>query len=161
MFCNCDMKKIFLSILISGLFAAGCIHIDTFEKQATIPNQKWFYNYKPSFTFTINDTTSTYNLYVVLRHTDLYRYNNIWLRIGSKAPGDSMHFQNINLLLAEDNKSWEGTGMDDVYEVRKIISPGPVSFRKSGEYTFTIGQIMRENPLEYVLNVGLRLEKVE
>ena len=32
-------------------------------------------------------------------------------------------------------------------------------FRKKGTYTFTISQIMREDPLEHVLNVGLRIEK--
>ena len=30
---------------------------------------------------------------------------------------------------------------------------------KAGNYTFTIEQIMREDPLENVLNVGLRIEK--
>lgn len=154
------MKKIFVFIVILGFFT-GCMHIDLFEKQVAIPKQQWFYNNQPSFQFIIKDTSSTYNIYVLIRHTDLYKYNNIWLRIGSQAPGDSMHFQNINLLLAEDNKSWEGTGMDDIYEVRKIISPGPVSFRKAGEYTFTVAQIMRENPLEHILNVGFRLEKVK
>ena len=32
-------------------------------------------------------------------------------------------------------------------------------FRKKGDYTFTIEQIMREDPLNNVLNVGIRIEK--
>jgi len=154
------MKKIFISATILISFT-GCMHIDLFEKVTGIPQQQWFYNYQPEFKFEIKDTTATFNIYVVLRHTDLYKYNNIWLKVGSQAPGDSMRFQNVNLLLAENNKSWDGTGMDDIYEVRKLISPGPVSFRKAGEYKFKIGQIMRENPLQYVLNVGIRLEKAD
>ena len=81
--------------------------------------------------------------------------------MGSKAPGDSMHFQNINLILASDSKGWEGSGMDDIFEVRKNISPGLVSFKKTGDYTFSIAQIMRENPLKYIMNVGIRIEKVK
>ncbi len=50
--------------------------------------------------------------------------------------------------------------MDDIFEVRKNITPGPVPFKKAGIYTFTIGQIMRENPLLHILNVGIRVEKV-
>lgn len=126
-----------------------------------IPEQQWFYNNVPQFTFQIDDTSSHYNIYVVLRHTDLYNFNNIWLRLGSKAPEDSMRFQNINLRLASDSKGWEGTGMGDIFEVRKTVSPGPVSFNKAGEYTFSIGQIMRENPLKYVMSVGVRVEKVK
>lgn len=154
------MKKLLIIFLLSTL-AISCIKIDLFEKQVPIPSQQWFYNNVPQFTFHIDDTSSMYNVFVVLRHTDLYNYQNIWLRMGSKAPGDSMHFQNINLILASDSKGWEGSGMDDIFEVRKNISPGPVSFKKTGDYTFSIAQIMRENPLKYILNVGIRIEKVK
>lgn len=154
------MKKLLIIFLLSTL-AISCIKIDLFEKQVPIPSQQWFYNNVPQFTFHIDDTSSMYNVFVVLRHTDLYNYQNIWLRMGSKAPGDSMHFQNINLILASDSKDWEGSGMDDIFEVRKNISPGPVSFKKTGDYTFSIAQIMRENPLKYIMNVGIRIEKVK
>ncbi len=144
-----------------SLSFASCAKIDLFEKQANIPGQKWFYNNVPSFTFNIIDTISLYNVYIVLRHTDSYNYNNVWLQLGSKVPGDTMHFQNINLNLASDAGGWEGTGADDIFDVRKMITPGSVPFKKTGDYTFTISQIMRENPLKYVLSVGLRIEKVK
>lgn len=131
-----------------------------FEKTAVIPSQSWAYDYKPSFTFTITDTASAYNVYIVVRHTDAYNYNNLWLTVTSQAPGDTMHSQNINIELGNDAKGWEGTGMDDIFEVRKNITPGPVPFKKAGNYTFTIAQIMRENPLQHILNVGIRVEKV-
>ena len=153
------MKKFFFILTLSVCFAS-CIKIDLFEKQSQIPSQQWYYNNVPQFTFNIEDTSSLYNVYIVLRHTDLYEYNNIWLRVGSTAPSDTIHYQNINLKLASDSKGWEGVGMDDIFEVRKIISPGPLSFKKSGDYSFSVAQIMRENPLNYILNVGIRVEKV-
>ena len=126
-----------------------------------IPEQVWYNTNKPSFTFIITDTAATYNVYIVLRHTDAYNYNNLWLTLGSQAPGDSIHSQNINIELGNDAKGWEGTGMDDIFEIRKNITPGPIPFKKAGNYTFTIAQIMRENPLKHILNVGIRVEKVE
>lgn len=155
---NKKLNKLFF-LPIACLLLASCGRIDLYEKQAPIPSQKWFYNDVPEFTFQIEDTTSHYNIYVVLRHTDLYNYNNIWVRIGSKSPNDSTTYQNINLKLATA-QGWEGTGMDDIFEVRKLISPGPVTFKRSGEYHFSIAQIMRENPLEHIMNVGIRVEKV-
>ncbi len=71
-----------------------------------------------------------------------------------------MHYQNINVVLATDSKGWMGTGMDDIFEVRKNISASPFSFKTAGDYTFSVAQIMRENPLNYILNVGIRVEKV-
>ena len=150
-----------IPILLLTLLAASCIKIDQFEKTAQIPSRQWFYNNTPAFTFHITDTSSLYNLYIVLRHTDAYNYSNIWLRLGTQFPRDSMHFQNINLTLASDAKGWDGTGIDDIFEVRENISRGPILFKKPGDYTFSVSQIMRENPLENILNVGVRLEKVK
>ena len=153
------MKKLYLIIFLSAILAA-CIKINLFEKQAVIPSQQWFYNHVPQFSFHIDDTTSLYNVYIVLRHTDLYQYNNIWLRVGLKTPKDSMNFQNINVIMGTDSKGWQGTGMDDIFEVRKNISAAPFFFKTAGDYTFSVAQIMRENPLNHILNVGIRIEKV-
>lgn len=153
------MKKFFF-IILSSLFFISCAKIGVFEKTVQIPEQVWFNNNKPSFSFTIADTTAAYNVYIVVRHTDAYNYNNLWLTLGSQAPADSAHFQNINIELGNDAKGWEGTGIDDIFEIRKNITPGPVPFRKAGNYTFTIAHIMRENPLKHILNVGIRVEKV-
>jgi gliding motility-associated lipoprotein GldH len=159
------LQKIFLKkivvILLLALAVASCTSIDLFEKEASIPSQQWFYNNVPTFSFTITDTASLYNLYIVLRHTDAYNYSNVWLRLGSSGPADAPHFQNINLVLANDANGWEGSGTDDIFEVRKNITPGPVPFKKPGLYSFSIAQIMRENPLNHILNVGLRVEKVK
>lgn len=148
-------------VLIFPLAFASCIKVDLYEKQSAIPRQQWYYDNVPQFTFHIDDTTSLYNVFVILRHTDLYEYNNIWLRMGLKTPSDSFNYQNVNVVLASDSKGWAGTGMDDIYEVRKSISAAPFSFKKAGDYTFSIKQIMRENPLLHVLNVGIRIEKVK
>jgi len=152
------LKKIITILLIFSSFFS-CAKIDLYEKQVNIPSQQWYYDNIPSFTFQISDTASLYNLYIVVRHTDAYNFNNIWLRLGSKVPGDSIQFQNINLTLASDISGWEGTGTDDIFEVRKNITPGSVPFKKPGLYTFTVAQIMRENPLKHILNVGFRVEK--
>jgi hypothetical protein len=47
--------------------------------------------------------------------------------------------------------------MDDIYEHR--IQLGAPQTLKAGTYIFTVEQIMREDPLEHVLDVGLRIEK--
>jgi gliding motility-associated lipoprotein GldH len=148
----------FVIMICTGI--AACTQLNVFERTVAIPKQTWFYNYKPSFTFTVTDTAASYNIFIVLRHTDSYQYNNIWLNLATKAPGGSVQSQNVDIRLATDAKGWEGNGMDDIFEIRKNISRGPVPFSKAGKYTFTISQVMRENPLKHILNVGIRVEKV-
>ena len=55
---------------------------------------------------------------------------------------------------------WLGSGMDDIFEHRILINPQPRPLRK-GTYTFTLEQDMREDPLEHILNAGIRVEKVK
>ena len=51
--------------------------------------------------------------------------------------------------------------MDDIYEHRIafVIDPQILDFKKSGIYTFRTEQIMREDPLQNVMTIGLRIEK--
>src|SRR5215211_1575583 len=81
------VKQLVLIIAVCINFVA-CSHINVYEKTTIIPSQKWYYNNTPSFSFTITDTLAAYNIYIVLRHTDAYKYNNIWLRLGTQAPGN-------------------------------------------------------------------------
>jgi gliding motility-associated lipoprotein GldH len=149
-----------LSILILlGMAFASCRQLDVFEKNTNIPGMKWQNNFTATGSFNITDTASLYNIYIVLRHTDGYKYNNIWLNAGIQAPGDSMRLQKINLALASDAAGWKGTGMNDIWEVRELVSGEPKVFKKAGTYNFSITQIMRDNPLENVMSAGMRIEK--
>jgi hypothetical protein len=47
-----------------------------------------------------------------------------------------------------------------VFDHRARITRAPVKLKK-GEYTFTLQENMREEPLQFVLNAGIRVEKVK
>ncbi len=154
------MKKLvytsYFILLASILFS--CTTIDIFEKSVAIPGHEWKSSYRPTFEFNITDTTTTYNVFLVFRHTEKYNFNNIFINLYVKGPGmDSTIKIQQDVLLATNEKGWLGTGMDDVYEHRSTLAARQPL--KAGTYTFTIEQIMREDPLQEVLNVGLRLEK--
>ena len=150
-----------LLIACSLQFAACSIPSGVFEKDVTIPRQQWESSFRPRIDFIVKeeDTASLYNVYFVIRHTDAYNYNNIWIRGTVMQPGDTAaRSERYDLTLAT-NKGWEGNGMDDIYEHRILLQP-ETKFRKPGTYFFTIEQIMREDPLKHILNVGIRVEKV-
>jgi gliding motility-associated lipoprotein GldH len=158
------IKRLILYLVPCALFLVSCTTIDLYEKSVSIPGHAWKGSYRPSFTFTIKDTSSAYQLFLVLRHNDKYNYNNIWVSMSIKSPGsDSVKTFKADKQLATNEKGWLGNGMDDIYEHRidlndKLVE-NDISLRKPGDYTFTIEQIMREDPLNNVFNVGLRIEK--
>lgn len=156
------------TFLVSGavaailcLQAAGCKTVDVFEKNVSIPESRWQHSFKPSFHFAVSDTTALYNIYVTLRHTHAYGYNNIWLNLHYTLPGDTTRQQKVDIMLADNQQGrWLGNGMDDIYEIRHLVSAQPFRFTRSGECSFVLEQIMRENPLKHVINAGVRVEKV-
>ena len=150
---------IFLLFTFQLLLFASCTQLDVFEKNTPIPDYNWKSGFAATGSFTIKDTASTYNISLVLRHNDAYKYNNIWLNIGLQYPGDSMRYRKFELQLATDASGWEGSGMNDIWEVRKPLEL--LKFKKQGNYIFNITQIMRDNPLQHVMSAGLRVQKVK
>jgi len=146
-----------VTFLVSYLLP-GCTTVDLYEKSVTVPKHAWENSFRPSFDFEIKDTTTPYKLFLILRHNEKYNFNNIYVNVYVKGPGqDTAQKIQENLVLATNEKGWLASGMDDIYDHR--IQLGPEQSLKAGKYNFIIEQIMRENPLNNVLNVGLRIEK--
>ncbi len=159
------MKKSLLLVLVicSLLFASCSLSTDVFEKDVQIPGQEWESSFKPQVKFELKaiDTASLYDIFLVLRHSDAYYFNNIWIQGSVQEPGDSAaKSERYDLTLATNEKGWLGSGMDDIYEHRILIQPR-TKFKRPGTYSFTIEQIMRQDPLKHVLNVGVRVEKAK
>jgi gliding motility-associated lipoprotein GldH len=155
-----NKKSFFIFLLPVNLFMVSCQKMDLFEKTVAIPKQAWSSTFKPEFRFNIKDTTVPYRVFITLRHTDRYNYNNIWVNLLTKSPGDTIRQVQYELPLAS-KQGWLGAGMGDIYDHRIAITPQDqdLYFRRSGEYVFTLEQVMREDPLQNVLDIGIRLEK--
>lgn len=154
------MKKSIYIASLCALLLAACGKVNFFERTERFPQQEWSTKVEPTASFDIQDTSSLYHIYVVLRHTDAYRYNNIWINITTQSPNDSPKNQLLNIALADNTKGWLGSGMDDIFDRRARITREPITLKK-GLYTFKLKQAMRENPLAYIMSAGIRVEKVQ
>ncbi|HEX8333096.1 MAG TPA: gliding motility lipoprotein GldH [Segetibacter sp.] len=152
------MKNFCFILLLATV--TSCNTIDVYEKTKPFHSHEWKGNDKPSFTFEIADTISSYNIFFVFRHTDAYNYNNIWVNITTVPPGDTATTQPLDLKLADNQNGWLGSGMDDIFEHRIKITLAPIRL-KNGKYNFTLQHIMREEPLQHVMNAGIRVEKIK
>lgn len=148
------------SLLFFIFFLAACQTVDVFEKNVSIPGHEWRSSFQPEVAFDVTDTMALYNIYVVLRHQDAYRYNNIWMNVYFQLPGDTLRKERLDLRLATDDRGWLGTGMDDIFEHRILITREPRRLAIPGRYVFRLENLMREDPLPHVMNVGIRVEKV-
>ena len=93
-------------------------------------------------------------LEVLLIRSDIEMYQGKWSLLGDFAHDDEELDDAAYRVLRER------TGMDDVYEHRALLFSRPVRFDRSGSVTFTLQQIMRQNPLPGVMQAGIRVEPV-
>ncbi len=138
---------------------ASCQTIDIYEKTKAFPSHSWKSNEKLSFTFNIIDTAVSYNIFFVLRHEDAYNYNNIWVNLIMTGPDDTVTIRR-EFILANNKQGWLASGMDDIFEHRIPFNDKAAALHK-GSYTFVLQQDMREDPLENIMNAGVRIEKVK
>lgn len=147
-------------IIILALIFSACRETGLYEKVHFMEGNAWSANQQPEFVFEVKDTVSKYQVYFLIRHGDAYEFNNVWIKLNSKLPGDSVvRKDRFDIPLANQNK-WLGSGMDDIFDHRVLLYREPVKFSKTGQYTISIGHDMRVEPLDHVYNVGLRIEKV-
>ncbi len=64
-------------------------------------------NSRLNFNFKVTDSLSYYNIYFVVRHSESYHFNNIWLDFTSSVPGKKPQTQRLNVQLANAN-GWLG-----------------------------------------------------
>lgn len=157
----CCMRQLRYLIFPLWIFLSACEDTGLYEKVVFTPSATWSRSLEPTLNFTISDTSASYRIYFILRHTDAYPFSNIWIQIKSRLPGETVErSERFEVRLATDDK-WLGTGMDDLFDHRVLLYRDAVKFSKPGEYTIRISHDMRVEPLEGVVNMGLRIEKVK
>lgn len=145
------------------IFLTGCLPSPHYQKAVVPPGQRWSVDYKPAFRFEVNDTAARYHMYFLIRHTDVYPFSNIWLKIYTRKPGDKVFdVSRIEIPLAEPNGRWLGRGMGGIWEQRMPITRdnAPMRFPRAGVYELRFEQCMRIDPLPEVMQVGLRVEQI-
>jgi gliding motility-associated lipoprotein GldH len=155
---NLAVRQVSPVLLTLYLFSA-CQTVDLYEKNVPVPGHHWASSFKPEFSFTIKDSIVLYQPYFIIRHTEKYNYNNIWINFYYLLPGDTMRKEMREMQLATNEKGWLASGLDDIYEHRLPLTDKPFKL-KAGDYKFQLENIMREDPLKEVLSVGIRLEKI-
>jgi len=82
------MRALFFALIL--VLLVNCRSIDLYERTVDMPKHAWKSDFTPRFDFEIKDTLALYEASLVLRHTDGYRFNNIWLEVQVETP-DSLY----------------------------------------------------------------------
>ncbi len=155
--------KTLLLIIVTAFFVSSCGNSNYYQKQTGIPNAAWESNFKPVFDLNIPDSNHRYITYVILRHSDDYPFSNLWLELKFKGPKDKVFSKGykLELTLADLAGKWLARGSSGIWEHRIPIRLSNTEiFTSPGDYKIQLAQIMRQDPLLSVINIGVRVEKI-
>jgi gliding motility-associated lipoprotein GldH len=149
-----QIRAAFLSLILIGL---SCDKDMVYDHVVTFSRQGWAGGKAVEFDLPVNDTKKAYDLLIHLRNSGDYKYSNIWLFIEAKSPDGNLVRDTFEIKLANDAGIWMGKGLGNVYELLVPYKKN-ILFPTRGIYQVTIWQAMRDETLEHLLNLGLRLQ---
>ncbi|WP_439152130.1 gliding motility lipoprotein GldH [Winogradskyella sp.] len=161
------ISELFVIVIVCFLFQS-CDSNAVFDKYKSVPNQ-WHKDSLASFNFTAPDTLNNYNLFVNLRNTNDYQFNNLFLIVELNYPNGKAVKDTLKYNMAAPNGELLGAGFSDIKE-NKLWYKGyesPFKFTENGDYIVNIQHAMRKNGevdgvenLEGITDVGFRIESV-
>lgn len=148
---------VFLLVLcIFGLSACGPDYL--FEAEKTIVNEQWAYRDTLDFKFNVQDTTVLYNINVSFEYADTFPSQNIYVRFYTRFPDGKRLSKPLSFDLFDPIGNATGKCSGKTCSAQIPIQQNAF-FEKSGEYTITLEQFGRQDPLSGLKTVGLTVEK--
>jgi len=152
------MKNKILIMLLLLFCMASCGKKTIFEKHEKIENNTWNRNKVIAFEVPINDIKKDYNVYIAVRHSDVYAYNNLYVGVIIYTPSGDQRSNNYYLELRNEDRSFKGDVLGDIWDVKMQIMKN-ASFTKQGIHKFEISNLMQYPNLPDIMEIGLIIEK--
>lgn len=150
------------ALLLIGflLVLGGCSRHDSMqEKLVNLKQMQWPHSLHPWIDMEIDDSTATYHIFAVVRHTQAFKYNNLMVNFAIVRPGDSAKTSTLNLPLGNP-AGWLGDTLGTIVESRVRITPDPIHLGV-GKNSFIVDQIMPDEPLTGIVQIGVRIEAIK
>ena len=151
-----------MAVLGMASLLTACDPSRVFEQNIDFPNYSWDVQQKPAFTFAIQDTTASYDVFFNVRYASAYGFYNLYMKHTLVGPVGPAGPALLHQMLLMDPKTGEpkGNGTGDIYDLQVLALPNR-HFAKAGSYTLTLEQYMRQDQLPGLMAVGVRVAKHE
>ena len=156
-------NKFYWMLLTVAFMVFSCDSKQIFDEYKSVPNQ-WNKDSLISFTVTPPDSTNLYNLFINIRNTSDFKFNNLFLIAEMNFPNGKTITDTLEYQMAKPNGELLGEGFTDVKENKLWYKEG-VRFDEIGDYSIIIQHAMRNNGevngvdnLTGITDVGFRIE---
>lgn len=151
------MKPVALPCLFLLFSLAGCNSDALINESRKMDNGQWAYEETVQFDVHVTNTEKPYNFYALVRNGTTYGFSNLLLFFHTKFPDGSIRLDTVSCPLADPGGRWYGSGLGDMVD-NEILFKRNVQFRDTGNYVFEFQHAMRQDTVEEIYDIGLRIE---
>ena len=129
------------------------------EHKKLSPNVEWLKKDSRAFKVPINDTSLLYDLSLSFRFANGYRYQVAMVKVTETSPSGEQVTNEYSLKVREENGDYIGEPGFDIWDSEHLVEPGK-KYHEKGTYSYLIEQNTPNDPLNYAMEIGVILDKV-
>ena len=149
------MIRSLLILIVSLLALSSCQQSVVYSDFISLPAQGWHQDSVLSYDISVADSTADYGIQIIVRHTNEYPYQNLWLFVDEYAGEQHIHRDTIEAMLADDYGRWIAGGIN-TYELPLQYATS-YRFASASLNRITIQQGMRTEQLRGISDVGVKV----
>jgi gliding motility-associated lipoprotein GldH len=156
----------YIAMLLLGVVLSSCDSNTIWSESKSISDGFWSKDAVLHFNLPQVDSLATYNVFLTVRNTNDYKYNNLHVIVVLEYPFGKKVIDTIEYRMAKPDGTWLGSGMGSVKENKLWLKEG-FQFKEAGNYNISITHAMRNNGeadgvsnLEGITDVGFSVEAI-
>ena len=137
-------------------FLISCGPTVVYENVQSIQESKWFYKDSLTYSFTQEDLSTFFDIVLTVEHQVEYDWENIYLEINTTFPDSVRTSQRLPIDLADLTGTWKGDCGKETCFLEIDLAKGN-RFQQAGDYTITLVQEGRQDPLGGLVSMGIKV----
>ena len=150
-----NIRWLLFSILCFSFTA--CHYYKKYDKES-FPTYTWKEGQEIIFHPTIDDTNTSYQLTLGIRHLFGFQPSSIGIRVKSIAPSGREVTKEYDFQIRNANKKYIGTCGGDLCDLETAVD-NDIRFEEKGQYTFILTPVLNTEKVPGVMEIGLILDK--
>ena len=150
-----------LSIMfISGLFLSGCNDKQVYKEIQNMPNKSWTKENVLTFKPNMEADKQKHHIQLLVRHIYGFALTEFQIHTEIETPSGKQIEKTITAEVMDEKREYKSDCLGDYCDLEVSVYDN-FTFEETGVYTFKFTQLADLNPLPYILDIGLLIQKTE
>lgn len=137
----------------------SCNSGQIYKRYIALPDGVWSKGDRVRFVVPVNKPIPNAKVLMLIRFTDVYEYNNLKFEMSLRSPQNAiLEQQEYDMPMKTQNGLNSGTPLGDIWDSKMQILEN-YQFTETGNYTFDFAQVMPDETLPFMTELGLVIEQ--